>query len=143
MRYLSLLCILAVLLKLITPVSNISGKYYSEDFFEEIIINGDIFQYVVHQGTAPIFHNDTLAEAKIQRIDECWAEINSESKVLEAFASKYVEEVLDLLQDSIVVSFEIPSKSDYSGALYFYRILYDFTKNNQVLGRINSIQNRI
>ena len=48
--------------------------------------------------------------------------------------------ILDTLK---IICSDFESKKNYSGALYFYRILYDLTKDNIVLGKINSIQNRI
>ncbi len=48
--------------------------------------------------------------------------------------------ILDTLK---TICSDLESKKNYSGALYFYRILYDLTKDNMVLGKINSIQNRI
>ena len=48
--------------------------------------------------------------------------------------------ILDTLK---IICSDLESKKNYSGALYFYRILYDLTKDNIVLGKINSIQNRI
>lgn len=48
--------------------------------------------------------------------------------------------ILDTLK---IICADLESKKNYSGALYFYRILYDLTKDNIVLGKINSIQNRI
>ena len=48
--------------------------------------------------------------------------------------------ILDALE---TLSFYFESKGFYNQALYFYRIMYDLTNDNLVLGRINSIQNRI
>ena len=48
--------------------------------------------------------------------------------------------ILDALE---TLSFYFESKGFYSQALYFYRIMYDLTNDNSVLGRINSIQNKI
>ena len=48
--------------------------------------------------------------------------------------------ILDTLR---LISADLENRNYYSGALYFYRVLYDLTKDNVVLGRINSIQNRI
>lgn len=48
--------------------------------------------------------------------------------------------ILDTLK---IICTDLEKRKYYSGALYFYRILYDLTKDNLVLGRINSIQNRI
>ncbi len=48
--------------------------------------------------------------------------------------------ILDTLK---IICVDLENKRHYNGALYFYRILYDLTKDNTVLGKINSIQNRI
>ncbi len=48
--------------------------------------------------------------------------------------------ILDTLK---IICADLENRKHYSGALYFYRILYDLTKDNMVLGKINSIQNRI
>ena len=48
--------------------------------------------------------------------------------------------ILDTLR---IISSGLENRKYYSGALYFYRVLYDLTKDNSVLGKINSIQNRI
>ena len=48
--------------------------------------------------------------------------------------------ILDALE---TLSFYFESKGFHNQALYFYRIMYDLTNDNLVLGRINSIQNRI
>ncbi len=48
--------------------------------------------------------------------------------------------ILDTLK---FISADLENRKYYRGALYFYRILYDLTKDNIVLAKINSIQNRI
>ena len=48
--------------------------------------------------------------------------------------------ILDTLK---IICSDLEKRNHYRGALYFYRILYDLTKDNIVLGKINSIQNRI
>ncbi|WP_298533755.1 type IV pilus biogenesis/stability protein PilW [uncultured Methanobrevibacter sp.] len=48
--------------------------------------------------------------------------------------------ILDTLK---IICADLEKRNHYRGALYFYRILYDLTKDNIVLGKINSIQNRI
>ena len=48
--------------------------------------------------------------------------------------------ILDTLK---VISTDLENRKYYSGALYFYRILYDLTKDNLILVKINSIQNKI
>lgn len=48
--------------------------------------------------------------------------------------------VLDALK---FICFDLDSRKHTSQALYFYRILYDLTKDNQVLGRINALSNKI
>lgn len=60
-----------------------------------------------------------------------------ESKNIQVGANPFI---LDTLK---IICSDLESKKNYSGALYFYRILYDLTKDNIVLGKINSIQNRI
>ena len=48
--------------------------------------------------------------------------------------------VLDTLR---IICEDLENKRYYTGALYFYRILYDLTNDNLILGKINSIQSRI
>ncbi len=48
--------------------------------------------------------------------------------------------ILDTLK---IICADLEKRNHYRGALYFYRILYELTKDNMVLGKINSIQNRI
>ena len=48
--------------------------------------------------------------------------------------------ILDTLK---IICVDLENRKHYSGALYFYIILYDLTKDNMILGKINSIQNRI
>ena len=48
--------------------------------------------------------------------------------------------ILDTLK---IICADLESRKHYNGALYFYRILYDLTKDNLILAKINSIQNRI
>ena len=48
--------------------------------------------------------------------------------------------ILDTLK---IICADLENRKYYRGALYFYRILYDLTKDNHILGKINSIQNRI
>ena len=48
--------------------------------------------------------------------------------------------ILDTLR---FISADLENRKYYRGALYFYRILYDLTKDNLILAKINSIQNRI
>jgi len=48
--------------------------------------------------------------------------------------------IIDTLK---IICADLENKKYYRGALYFYRILYDLTKDNHILGKINSIQNRI
>ncbi|MBR5503250.1 MAG: hypothetical protein IKV87_02210 [Methanobrevibacter sp.] len=50
------------------------------------------------------------------------------------------EFVLDVLR---FICFDLENKKQTSQALYFYRILYELTKDNLVLGRINALQNKI
>ncbi|MBE6512742.1 MAG: hypothetical protein E7Z75_06340 [Methanobrevibacter olleyae] len=65
------------------------------------------------------------------------AEMIIESKNIQVGINPFV---LDTLK---IISADLEYKKHYIGALYFYRILYDLTKDNQILGKINSIQNRI
>ena len=60
-----------------------------------------------------------------------------ESKNIQVGANPFI---IDTLNN---ICADLESRKYYSGALYFYRVLYDLTKDNVVLGRINSIQNRI
>ena len=48
--------------------------------------------------------------------------------------------ILDTLR---LISADLENRNYYSGALYFYRVLYDLTKDNSILGKINSLQNKI
>lgn len=60
-----------------------------------------------------------------------------ESKNIQVGANPFI---IDTLKN---ICADLESRKYYRGALYFYRVLYDLTKDNVVLGRINSIQNRI
>ncbi|AMK15171.1 tetratricopeptide repeat protein [Methanobrevibacter olleyae] len=71
------------------------------------------------------------------KIDEKEAEKIIESKNIQLGVNPFI---LDTLK---IIAFDLESRKYYSGALYFYRILYDLTKDNLVLGKINSIQNKI
>lgn len=48
--------------------------------------------------------------------------------------------ILDTLK---IICADLENRNHYNGALYFYRILYDLTKDNLILAKINSIQNMI
>ena len=65
------------------------------------------------------------------------AEMIIESKSIQIGVNPFI---LDTLK---IICADLEKRNHYSGALYFYRILYDLTKDNFVLGKINSIQNRI
>lgn len=60
-----------------------------------------------------------------------------ESKNIQVGVNQFI---LDALK---FICIGLEKNNQYRGALYFYRILYDLTKDNQILGRINSIQNMI
>ena len=68
-----------------------------------------------------------------------------DAKIREVIISKNIQLganpfILDTLK---FISIGLERKRYYRSALYFYRILYDLTKDNQVLGKINSIQNKL
>ena len=71
---------------------------------------------------------------EIERKD---AENVIESKKIQVGVNPFI---LDTLR---IICTDLENRKYYRGALYFYRILYDLTKDNIVLGKINSIQNRI
>ena len=81
-------------------------------------------QYIKSRGTDMGFDDDEM-EAIIK------------SKNVQLGVNPFILDSLETLTNY----FE--SKGFYNHALYFYRIMYDLTKDNLVLGRINSIQNRI
>ncbi|MBO7209621.1 MAG: hypothetical protein J6V44_01240, partial [Methanobrevibacter sp.] len=60
-----------------------------------------------------------------------------ESKSIQVGVNPFV---LDTLR---IICEDLENKRYYTGALHFYRILYDLTKDNLILGKINSIQSRI
>ena len=70
-------------------------------------------------------------------IDRKDAENVIESKKIQVGVNPFI---LDTLR---IICADLENRKYYSGALYFYRILYDLTKDNHILGKINSIQNRI
>ena len=70
-------------------------------------------------------------------IDDGEAERIIESKNIQVGVNPFIIDTLKY------VSADLEYKKYYRGALYFYRILYDLTKDNLVLGKINSMQNRI
>ena len=70
-------------------------------------------------------------------IDRKEAEIVIESKKIQVGVNPFI---LDTLR---IICADLENRKYYRGALYFYRILYDLTKDNHILGKINSIQNRI
>ena len=60
-----------------------------------------------------------------------------ESKKIQVGVNPFI---LDTLK---IICVDLEYRKYYTGALYFYRILYDLTKDNLILGKINSIQNKI
>ena len=70
-------------------------------------------------------------------IDRKDAENIIESKKIQVGVNPFI---LDTLR---IICADLENRKYYRGALYFYRILYDLTKDNHILGKINSIQNRI
>ena len=70
-------------------------------------------------------------------IDRKEAEIVIDSKKIQVGVNPFI---LDTLR---IICADLENRKYYRGALYFYRILYDLTKDNNILGKINSIQNRI
>ena len=70
-------------------------------------------------------------------IDRKDAENVIESKKIQVGVNPFI---LDTLR---IICVDLEIRKYYRGALYFYRILYDLTKDNHILGKINSIQNRI
>lgn len=70
-------------------------------------------------------------------IDRKEAEIVIDSKKIQVGVNPFI---LDTLR---IICVDLEIRKYYRGALYFYRILYDLTKDNNILGKINSIQNRI
>lgn len=70
-------------------------------------------------------------------IDRKDAENIIESKKIQVGVNPFI---LDTLR---IICADLENRKYYRGALYFYRILYDLTKDNHILGKINSIQNKI
>ena len=70
-------------------------------------------------------------------IDRKDAENIIESKKIQVGVNPFI---LDTLR---IICADLENRKYYRGALYFYRILYDLTKDNHILDKINSIQNRI
>ena len=70
-------------------------------------------------------------------IDRKDAENVIESKKIQVGVNPFI---LDTLR---IICADLENRKYYRGALYFYRILYDLTKDNHILGKINLIQNRI
>ena len=60
-----------------------------------------------------------------------------ESKSIQVGVNPFI---LDTLK---IICADLEYRKYYAGALYFYRLLYDLTKDNLILGKINSIQNKI
>lgn len=92
------------------------------------------------------FDNNKNAIKELQYIKSRGLEMDSDDEEIdEIIKSKNVQLganpfILDSLE---TLSFYFDSKGFYNHALYFYRILYDLTNDNLILGRINSIQNKI
>ena len=70
-------------------------------------------------------------------IDEEEAKKMIKSKNIQVGPNDYILDVLRF------ICFDLENKKQISQALYFYRILYELTKDNLVLGRINALQNKI
>ena len=62
---------------------------------------------------------------------------------LEYLKSRGINTEIDRKDAENIICADLENRKYYRGALYFYRILYDLTKDNHILGKINSIQNRI
>ena len=92
------------------------------------------------------FDNNRNAIKELQYIKSRGIDIAIyDDKIEETIKSKNVQLganpfILDSLE---TLSMYFESKGFYNQALYFYRILYDLTDDNSVLGKINSIQNKI
>lgn len=92
------------------------------------------------------FDNNKNAIKELQYIKSRGIDIAiDDRKIEEIIKSKNVQLganpfILDSLE---TLSYYFESKGFYNQALYFYRILYDLTHDNSVLGKINSIQNNI
>lgn len=92
------------------------------------------------------FDNNKNAIKELQYIKSRGIDIAiDDRKIEEIIKSKNVQLganpfILDSLE---TLSYYFESKGFYNQALYFYRILYDLTHDNSVLGKINSIQNKI
>lgn len=70
-------------------------------------------------------------------IEDDYIEETIKSKNVQLGVNPFILDALETL------SFYFESRGLYNQALYFYRIIYDLSNDNLVLGRINSIQNRI
>ena len=92
------------------------------------------------------FDNNRNAIKELQYIKSRGIDIAiDDDKIEEIIISKNVQLGANpLILDSLeTLSLYFESRGFYNQALYFYRILYDLTHNNSVLGKINSIQNKI
>ena len=90
------------------------------------------------------FNKNALRELEYLKSRGIDTEID-DAKIREVIESKNIQLganpfILDTLK---FISIGLERKRYYRSALYFYRILYDLTKDNQVLGKINSIQNKL
>lgn len=90
------------------------------------------------------FNKQALRELEYLKSRGIKAEIDEE-EAIKIIESKNIQVgVNPFILDTLRVICAGLEKRNYDrGALYFYRILYDLTKDNLVLARINSIQNKI
>ncbi len=70
-------------------------------------------------------------------INREYAESIIESKNIQVGVNQFIIDTLRF------ICYDLDNRKYFTQALYFYRILYDLTKDNEVLGRINSLQNKI
>ena len=92
------------------------------------------------------FDNNRDAIKELQYIKSRGMDIDfDDEKIEETIKSKNVQlDVNPFILDALeTLSLYFKSKGFYNQALYFYRIWYDLTKENSVLAKINSIQNKI
>lgn len=112
--------------------------YYLEEYNLELA--GAFYSYSLR------FDNNRNAIKELQYIKSRGIDIAiDDGKIEETIKSKNVQLganpfILDSLE---TLSLYFESRGFYNQALYFYRILYELTHDNSVLGKINSIQNRI
>lgn len=70
-------------------------------------------------------------------INREYSESIIESKNIQVGVNQFIIDTLRF------ICYDLDNRKYFTQALYFYRILYDLTKDNEVLGRINSLQNKI